>query len=193
MYRFAFLTRGKNGRIGGHAVVSLCLLLLCSGIGGLAQGTAATVSSKPPLSISATHLLGFPNTKNNCKGTLSVQDDVLRFQQDGKPITEVKISSVKEVFLGEESEQVGGTPMKIGKAVTPFGGGRVVSLFAHAKYDTLTLEYVDSNGGLHGAIFQLKKGQGQLVRKDLVVRGVYSNSGDVQARNQSTPEALHEK
>ena len=33
--------------------------------------------------------------------------------------------------------------MKIGKAAAPYGGGRVVSLFAHKKYDTLTLEYVD--------------------------------------------------
>ena len=34
--------------------------------------------------------------------------------------------------------------MKLGKAAAPFGGGRVVSLFAHKKYDTLTLEYVDN-------------------------------------------------
>ena len=45
--------------------------------------------------------------------------------------------------------------MKIGKAAAPYGGGRVVSLFAHKKYDTLTLEYVDVDGGVHGAIFQV--------------------------------------
>ena len=65
--------------------------------------------------------------------------------------------------------------MKIGKAAAPYGGGRVVSLFAHKKYDTLTLEYVDSDGGVHGAIFQVNKGQGELVRNELVARGVSSS------------------
>ena len=38
--------------------------------------------------------------------------------------------------------------MKLGKAEAPYGGGRVVSLFAHKKYDTVTLEYADSEEGL---------------------------------------------
>jgi len=48
--------------------------------------------------------------------------------------------------------------MTLGEAAAPFGGGRVVSLFAHKKYDTLSLEYVDTDGGIHGAIFQPKEG-----------------------------------
>jgi hypothetical protein len=99
---------------------------------------------------------------------------------------------MRALFLGEESEQVGGLPMNIGKAAAPYGGGRVVSLFAHKKYDTLTFEYVDSNGGMHGAIFQLKKGQGELVRNQLVARGVSSNSGEDQSTKQSTLEVTHE-
>ena len=77
----------------------------------------ATTTSKvdPPFSIRATHLLGFPNTKNNCKGTLSVKNDALRFEQDAKPAAEVKIASVQGVFLGSESKQVGGTPAMIGE------------------------------------------------------------------------------
>jgi len=82
--------------------------------------------------------------------------------------------------------------MKLSKAAAPYGGGRVVSLFAHKKYDTLTLEYVDSNGGVHGAVFQLKKGQGELVRNELVARGVSSISGDDEPTKQSTSEVSHE-
>ena len=81
------------------------------------------------------------------------------------------MASVQALFLGDESKQVGGLPMKLGKAAAPYGGGRVVSLFAHKKYDTLTLEYVDKDGGVHGAIFQLTKGQGELVRNELVGAG----------------------
>jgi len=102
------------------------------------------------------------------------------------------MASVLNLSLGDESKQVGGLPMKLGKAAAPYGGGRVVSLFAHKKYDTLTLEYVDSNGGVHGAVFQLKKGQGELVRNELVARGVSSSSGEDQPTKQSTSEVTHE-
>jgi hypothetical protein len=136
--------------------------------------------------------LGLENTKSNCNGTLSIQGDALQFQQGGKPGAEVKITSIQAVFLGGESKQVGGLPMKLGKAAAPFGSGRVVSLFAHKKYDTVTLEYADSEGGVHGAIFQLEKGQGKLLKDELLARGVSLDSGDGQPTKQSTAEAQSE-
>src|SRR5262249_21287279 len=140
----------------------------------------------------ATHLLGFENAKTNCAGALSIQDHVLQFQQKGKPGVQVKIASIENAFLGGESKQVGGLPMTLGKTAAPFGGGRVVSLFAHKNYDTLTLEYVDSNGGSHGAIFQLDKGQGQLVRDQLLARGVPGRSREESPSQQTNTEAAHE-
>jgi len=192
MYRFFVLRNEKSGCFRGYALVSLWTILLFSGIGALAQSTAPALEANPQFSIRATHLLGFPNTKNNCNGTLSVKDDTLRFEQDAKPAAEVKIASVQGVFLGSESMQVGGTPAKIGKAAAPFGSGRVVSLFSHKKYDTLTVEYADADGGVHGAIFQVREGQAGHVRRELVTRGVYSWSGEDQATRQSTSEVTHE-
>jgi hypothetical protein len=191
MHRSFVLRNKKCARLGGPAL-SLWVLLLCFTMSALAQGTAPTSTATPQFSVRATHLLGFPNTKSNRKGTLTMQDNVLRFEQEGKAVEQLDISSVRDVFLGEESMQVGGTPMKIGKAAAPFGGGRVVSLFAHAKYDTLTLEYVDRNGALHGAIFQLKKGQAELVRNGLVTRGVYSGRGEDQVTTENNSEVLNE-
>jgi len=78
--------------------------------------------------------------------------------------------------------------MTLGKAATPFGGGRVVSLFAHKKYDTLSLEYVDASGGVHGAIFQLQKGQGVTLRDELVARGAHVRPIEDAATKQNTTE-----
>ena len=192
MYRLFVLRNNTSACFGGHALITLWALLLCSGIGALAQSTVPPLNANAPFSIRATHVLGMPNTKNNCEGMLSIQNNVLRFQQQGHPDAKVDVASVRALFLGEESQQVGGLPMNIGKVAAPYGGGRVVSLFAHKKYDTLTFEYVDSNGGVHGAIFQLKKGQGELVRNQLVARGVSSNSGEDQPTKQSTLEVTHE-
>jgi hypothetical protein len=122
---------------------------------------------------------------------LSVQGDSLQFQQNGKPGAKVKIALVRDVFLGAESKQVGGLPMTLGKTAAPFGGGRVVSLFAHKKYDTLALEYVDANQGIHGAIFQLAKGQGELVKSELIAQGVTVSSHQDQSTQESATEARH--
>jgi len=192
MYRLSVLSNGKSSCIAGHLLIGFCTLLLCSGIGALAQTTAPTSKASAPFSVPATHLLGLPNTKNNCKGMLSTQGNELQFQPKGKSPAQIDIGSVRGVFLGEESLQVGGVPMKIGKAAAPFGGGRVVSLFAHKKYDTLTVEFVDSDGVVHGAIFQVAKGQAELVRNELVDRGMSSNSGQEQLTKQSTSEVTHE-
>jgi len=145
-----------------------------------------------PFSIRATHLLGFPNTKSNCNGILSIKENTLQFQQGVKPSAELKIPSIQGIFLGGESKQVGGVPLKLGKAAAPFGSGRVISLFAHKKYDTLTVEYVDSDGGVHGAIFQLSKGEGELVRNELLTRGVSPDVARDQSIERSTAEVSHE-
>jgi hypothetical protein len=192
MNRLFALRNHNSGYFGGYALLTLWALWLCSGSGALAQSTAAPANTSAPFSTRATHLLGLPNTMRNCNGTLSIQDSVLQFQPNGKPGVQVNMASVLDLSLGDESKQVGGLPVKLGKAAAPYGGGRVVSLFAHKKYDTLTLEYVDSNGGVHGAIFQLKKGQGELVKNELVARGVSSSSGEDQPTKQSTSEVTHE-
>jgi hypothetical protein len=192
MNRLFALRNHNSGYFGGYALLTLWALWLYSGIGALAQSAAPALNANAPFSIRATHVLGLENTKSNCNGTLSIQGDALQFQQGGKPGAEVKITSIQAVFLGGESKQVGGLPMKLGKAAAPYGGGRVVSLFAHKKYDTLTLEYVNSDGGVHGAIFELTKGQGELVRNELVARGVSFSSGEDQPTKQSTSEVTHE-
>ena len=190
MSRLFVLKNYNKACFGRHIVLSLCALLLCSSIGAWSQSAAPVVSA--PFTIRATHLLGFPNTKNNCNGSLSIKNNALRFERDAKPAAEVKIASVQGVFLGSESKQVGGTPLKLGKVAAPYGGGRVVSLFAHKKYDTLTVEYVDDDGGVHGAIFQLRKGQAEQVRKELVTRGVSPSLHDDPSTEPTTAEASHE-
>jgi hypothetical protein len=170
----------------------LSTVVICCALTASAQKITQRGGTSAPFTTRATHLLGFANVKNNSTGTLSVQDDSLQFQQNGKPGTQVKIGSVRDVFLGGESKQVGGLPMTLGKAAAPFGGGRAVSLFAHKKYDTLTLEYVDADEGIHGAIFQLTKGQGELVKNELIAQGVTINSRKDQSTKESATEAKHE-
>src|SRR5579859_1237071 len=169
----------------------LSTVLICFSLTAPAQQTSQRGDTGAPFSTRATHLLGFANARDNSTGTLSVQGDSLQFQQNGKPGAKVKIAWIRDVFLGAESKQVGGLPMTLGKTAAPFGGGRVVSLFAHKKVDTLTLEYVDADQGMHGAIFQLSQGQGELVKNELIAQGATVSSHHVQSPKESA-EATHE-
>jgi|SRR5215471_13778882 len=191
MNRLFALRNQRAACFGGRALISVWSLLLCSSLGAWAQSSAAPGGASAPFSIRATHLLGLENTKSNSNGTLSIQDNALQFHRGGKTGAEVKIASIQSVFLGGESKQIGGLPLKLGKTAAPYGGGRVLSLFTHKKYDTLTLEYLDGTGGVHGAIFQLNKGQGELVMNELLSRGARI-SGANHPTKQSTAEVRYE-
>jgi hypothetical protein len=175
-----------------HRPLLLVSLLICSSIAMLAQNANQPNSSAGSFNSRATHLMGFEGAPNNVNGTLSIQENALQFQKDGRPAVQVKIASIQDVLLGEQSRQVGGIPMTLGKAATPFGGGRVVSLFAHKKYDTLAVEYVDASGGLHGAIFQLNKGQAEVLKNELVARGARVSRSEGVPTNKSTTEVRNE-
>ena len=119
MNRLFVLRNQSTACFVGHALIRVWALLFCSSLGALAQSTAPPVNVSAPFSIRATHLLGLENTKSNCNGTLSIQGDALQFQQGAKPGAQVKIASMQAVFLGGQSRQVGGLPMKLGKAAAP--------------------------------------------------------------------------
>lgn len=155
----------------------LILLILCNNA-AFAQHVNEHGNSTATLSGHATHLLGLESVRNNTTGTLFIQDNALCFQKGSEPAVQITIPSILDVFLGDESKQIGGLPMTLGKAAVPFGGGRVISLFAHKKYDTFALEYVASDGGIHGAIFQLNQGQGKLLRDQLLAIGAHVGRND---------------
>lgn len=173
------------------AVAFLIILIWWSAL-ALAQDASKSPDSTKPFSIRATHLLGFENAPRNANGTLSIQDDALQFQKAGKTAVQVKIASVQDISLGEQDRQVGGVPMTLSKTAAPFGGGRVVSLFAHKKYDTFAFEYVDGNGGVHGAIFELDKGQSDLLKNELIAKGAHVNQSSEEPAKPTGAEVHNE-
>src|SRR5215813_3137557 len=147
-------------------------------------------------SIHVKHVLGFEDVSRNADGELSIHEGDLRFERHGSPAVQVTITSIQNIFLGGEDKQVGGVPMMLGKTAVPFGGGRIVSLFSHKKYDSLTIESLDSSGGFHGAIFQLDKGQAQSFKNDLIAHGAHiipsEDSGPVQATSEEFLTAVQQ-
>jgi hypothetical protein len=182
--------RPSNGSLNFRRFVAFLTICIVPSIAMLAEDLGQPKNS--PWNVPATHLMGFEGVPRNANGTLSIEPDAVRFQESGNPAVEVKIATIQDVLLGNQTKQVGGLPMTLTKAAVPFGGGRAVSFFAHKKYDSLTLEYVDTDGGLHGAIFELKKGQGEVFRNELVARGARVNDAE-NAPVKKTTEVSNEK
>jgi hypothetical protein len=117
----------------------------------------------------AVQLTGFTGVKNNVKGTLKVENGQLHFVH-GKETSAVSIASMEDVVTGADTQRaVGGTIGTLSMAA-PYGSGRFLSLFRKKIY-TLTLQYRDVDGGLHGAIFTMPVGEADAIKKQLVAQG----------------------
>jgi len=127
----------------------------------------------------AVAIVGLPGVKANAKGELSVEKGNLHFMS-GKKGTDVSARSIEDVVCGMDSQKAVGKPLGTLSMVAPYGGGRVVSLF-RKKIDTLTIEYREADGGLHGVIFTMPRGTADHIRKQLIAEGAHTTAATEQA------------
>jgi hypothetical protein len=152
---------------------------LVFGVGLLVAMTAAPLFSRQsatPQNLPSSAIpdvkcvIGLENIKPGAMGTLASFPNGLEFTT-GKKKDGITTSSIQDVFTGRESRQdVSGMGGTLVEAAIPYGGGRFVSLFSH-KVDVLAVEYMDSNGGFHGAIFVLPAGKATAFKNQLVAQG----------------------
>src|SRR6266436_3575120 len=128
----------------------------------LAQQAAITGM---PLKVSC--LMGLETVKRNGSGILTLHEEAMEFSA-GQAKARVAVKSIDDIFSGAEMTQSGGTVGTLTKIALPYGGGRALSLLLRSKIDILTLTYRDDNGGFHGVILTMPKGQGEQVRAQLV-------------------------
>ena len=148
-----------------YLVIGLLFSALVSAIGN-AQETSVPVK--------AAQLTGLKGIKDNTKGTLSVENGNLHFVH-GKENSDVSATSIQDVVTGADSRESVSKTVGIMGMAAPYGGGRVLSLF-RTKIDTLTVEYRNPDGGLHGAIFTMPIGTAEVIKKDLVAQGAHTTA-----------------
>jgi hypothetical protein len=153
----------ENARAAG-ILLPLLACLLCPAL------HAQTSDSPKASGVRAMHVLGLEGVKQKQHGTLTVQPGGLSFTaKDAHGMLDR--TSIASVFTGAESRQTGGKVLTVAKIGIPYGGGRVLSLFSHEKVDTLTVEFRDANGALHGAIFTMPLGQAAILKEQLAAGG----------------------
>lgn len=115
------------------------------------------------------HVIGLEAIKHDQKGHVTVSKDALTFSA-GPTKSDLSIAEIQDVLTGADSQRMIHGALGTITMFGPYGSGRFLSLFRE-KIDTLTVEYRDADGGLHGAIFTLPQGQAAALKAQLVAAG----------------------
>jgi hypothetical protein len=174
--RFRTATWQRHIRLAAFALLAGMPLLSCSLASLFGRQLGPPSASTEEKSTDATHVLGLNHVKRGAKGRLMVVGTTLRFES-GASVATISIQSIQDVFTGEENQQLvrGKTGLLVELAM-PYESSRIVSLLASRKIDVLTLEYRDTNGGIHGVIFTLPKGRAPALMRLLVGQGANASA-----------------
>jgi hypothetical protein len=162
------MTKEKCMTHRGTTVLFGVVLLLAGLL--IPAGNAQQVSGP----VKAVQLTGLTGVKDNAKGTLSVENGQLHFVH-GKASSDVSAVSIQDVVTGADSRESVGKTVGMMSMAAPYGGGRFLSLF-RTKIDTLTVQYRDADGGLHGVIFTMPVGTAESIKKELVAQGAHTTA-----------------
>lgn len=137
-------------------------------------------------------VIGLDGIKHNTKGTVVVSKDALEFAT-GPTKSSLSITSMQDVLTGADSQRAIGGTLGFLSSLAPYGGGRFLSLFRR-KIDTLTIQYRDSDGGFHGAIFTLPQSQAAALKTQLVAQGAKTSiSVEDETKQQAESKKAKEK
>ena len=151
-----------------NALVIAVALFFCSPLIRIGHAQQAQTETQ------SVQVIGLAGLKENTKGRLTVVNGTLRFVH-AKGNADVAVASIEDVATGKDSQRViGGTFGTVASLAAPFGSGSALPLF-RKKLDTLTIQYRDADGGLHGAIFTMPRGKADQIKKELVARGAHTS------------------
>jgi hypothetical protein len=152
-----------------------------------------SAAQQPATGTKVTQFMGLEGVKPKAGGSLTLDDGNLQFTSSKGKAT-VPLHSVEDVVTGNDSQRVFRGTFGTLTMFAPYGSGRFLSLF-RSKLDTLTIQYRDSDGALHGAIFTMAVGKADPLKKQMLAQGAHTtippeeDAGSAGAK----PDAVKEK
>ena len=121
----------------------------------------------------AVQLTGLIGVKNNTGGSLAIENGNLHFTHS-KSTSDLAPGSMQDVVTGSDSQRVIRGTLGTLSMLGPYGSDRFLSLF-RSKLETLTIQYRDGDGGLHGVIFTTPVGTADVIKGELVELGAHTS------------------
>ena len=124
-------------------------------------------------SLKSAAIIGLPGVKGKSEGTLTIEDGRLYFAHSGTK-SEIAAAAMEDVVTADDSQRVIRGVLGTITMFGPYGSGRVLSMF-RSKIDSLTVQYRDDNGGLHGVVFTLPVGTAEGFKQHLIAQGAHTS------------------
>jgi hypothetical protein len=151
-------------------------------------------AQQPAAPIKVDQITGLAGVKNNTKGSITIDNGNLRFAH-GKTTVDLPAASMQDVVTGNDSQRMIHGTLGMLMIAAPYESGRFMSLF-RTKLETLTIQYRDADGGLHGAIFTMGVGKAEALKKELVAHGAHTSvpiQEDADKTSTKAPDAKEPK
>jgi hypothetical protein len=151
-------------------------------------------AQQPAAPIKVDQITGLTGVKNKTKGSITIENGNLRFAH-GKTNVDLAAASMQDVVTGNDSQRLIHGTLGTLTMVAPYGSGRFMSLF-RTKLETLTIQYRDADGGLHGAIFTMGVGKAEALKNELVAHGAHTSvpiQEDTNKTSTKVPDAKEPK
>jgi hypothetical protein len=120
----------------------------------------------------STAIIGLDGVKEKTSGTLNVKDGKLCFVHSGNK-SQISAAAVADVVTGEDSQRVIRGTLGTLSMFAPYESGRALSML-RSKLDSLTIQYRDNDGGLHGAVFTMPVGTAEPFKQELIAQGAHT-------------------
>jgi hypothetical protein len=152
--------------------VRIALTLLATSIVSIAALAQKQPQPPKPAPKRVKSVMGFQDIKRNENCDIDVGANSVHLK--GKTAgVDVATSSIEDILTGEDSTRLVGGFIGTLTIAAPYESGRFLSLF-RKKLDTLTIEYRDADGGLHGGILSMKPGEALALKKLIVAAGAHT-------------------
>jgi hypothetical protein len=154
---------------------------------------AADASPQQQAPIKTTEVLGLAGVKENTSGSLTIEGGKLCFAHS-EGTSDIAAAAMEDVVTGNDSQRVIRGTLGTLSMFAPYESGRPLSLF-RSKLDSLTIEYRDADGGLHGVVFTMPVGKAESVKQELMAQGAHTSivTPSDPSSDSSHPVALEEK
>lgn len=138
-----------------------CVALLAMTLPGL---RAQITDEKPPPARpalpdwpkhTARHLIGLPDVGENVEGVLVINAEGVTFTSL-HAAAQIAAHDVISLSVGDERMMKGGRKGQFARKL-PYGAGEVVGLATIGKVDLITVEFIDTRGAYHGAVFSVPR------------------------------------
>jgi hypothetical protein len=108
----------------------------------------------------AVHVLGLSDVRARENGTLTITPQQLTFTAKSASAA-IDLPSIVAISAGNERVELWGMKGRLLRMAVPDGGGVALAMVMHHQRDMLTVEFVDSRGDYHGAVFYLPGNEAQ--------------------------------